>query len=470
MDLDIRKINYDEQFLPIIIQQINSDIESGNKGLYLLDLSKGTYNIIEKFVYDYTTYQLNRLNIEFNDDICVEFWVKNKFDTHVLHVDCDEYEKKTKLNYLYPLLSSVTYFNKSDIPTLITNIDMDRYKYKNYEDNISLYFSFPETNKQITFEPKYFHGSVLLEDLIDNNRLIIAINIWNRKPSNIPFYKSNNENYDKSLIIFNYEEINNCIINTPLSKEYINYELMETLLYKNTPTLFYKFKNIIDSCKNNSEFNIYKLFLDNIIEKEIITSKLKTKYGDIINDINEITTNEYLKYNRFLQRFMYKSFYNKEICNWIIDETEDYAKLNGGWTTNRHNNYPTTDIPVERIKSIFSYILSSFKSINTIIKDSYCIDDRIILDIDDLFIVKYKHDEQNYLDLHTDGSFLTFSILLNSDTDFEGGGTYFDDGLKVKPKQGDLLIHSGKIKHCGLPIEKGVRYLLVGFINIRLVV
>ena len=67
-------------------------------------------------------------------------------------------------------------------------------------------------------------------------------------------------------------------------------------------------------------------------------------------------------------------------------------------------------------------------------------------------------------------NFITFNLLLSNENDFEGGGTYFDDGLNLFLEQGDLLIHSGKVKHCGLPIKKGFRYLLVGFINIKLIV
>jgi hypothetical protein len=83
-----------------------------------------------------------------------------------------------------------------------------------------------------------------------------------------------------------------------------------------------------------------------------------------------------------------------------------------------------------------------------------------------LFVVKYKDSEQSYLDMHRDGSFLSFNILLSNTTDFEGGGTYFDDGLTSYSEQGDILIHSSRIKHAGLPITKGTRYLLVGFLNI----
>jgi predicted 2-oxoglutarate/Fe(II)-dependent dioxygenase YbiX len=83
-----------------------------------------------------------------------------------------------------------------------------------------------------------------------------------------------------------------------------------------------------------------------------------------------------------------------------------------------------------------------------------------------MFIVKYHHEYQNQLELHHDGSFLSLNILLNDNKEFEGGGTFFYDGIISYLNQGEMIVHSGKIKHAGLPITKGIRYILVGFISI----
>ena len=62
---------------------------------------------------------------------------------------------------------------------------------------------------------------------------------------------------------------------------------------------------------------------------------------------------------------------------------------------------------------------------------------------------------------------LSINILLSDTKDFEGGGTYFNDGLTVFLEQGDVLVHSGKVKHSGLPITKGTRYIMVAFVTIE---
>ena len=71
---------------------------------------------------------------------------------------------------------------------------------------------------------------------------------------------------------------------------------------------------------------------------------------------------------------------------------------------------------------------------------------------------------------HVDGTPFAFNILLNSEREFEGGGTRFytndNDYELVELKQGDLVLHSGKTQHAGNAITSGIRYILVGFISL----
>ena len=188
-----------------------------------------------------------------------------------------------------------------------------------------------------------------------------------------------------------------------------------------------------------------------------------------MDDIRDIKCNDTnLKYNnRFLQRFSFPKIYSADMCRYIINESEKYATHNGVWTTKRHHAYPTTDLPVDKIPSIFGIILETLKTIMKRISISYGLCD-FELDIKDLFVVKYSHDAQNELSPHKDGSFISFNILLNETNEFEGGGTYFEDGLTSYSEQGDVLLHSGLINHSGLPITYGKRYLLVGFVDINI--
>ena len=86
----------------------------------------------------------------------------------------------------------------------------------------------------------------------------------------------------------------------------------------------------------------------------------------------------------------------------------------------------------------------------------------------DVFVVKYDSKGQNKLDLHRDSSILSFILLLSSPNDFSGGGTYYESlNETIKPEQGGLLIHCGKVRHGGLTVTSGTRYILIGFMDVE---
>ena len=450
------------------------DIDEFCSGTFLLDLTKSKYTLIEKYVYDIAMFHFARLKIHDIENHAIEFWCKSKFQTRALHVDCDE-SLKRKGVYVYPLLSCVTYLNDvSSCPTIITNVDMDCYKYKDFESQTELILSLPMRNKQITFDGRFFHGSTTLFDNQDiQERYIIAINFWKTKPNQVNFYNVNNETNCNNKVILKREdplitlrEDNNAICSVNVCNDTINYSLFNDILYNKKTDACYRFNEIIKTKRSNG-YHTFKFVLDHSIKEDKKHAELKNKYGVIMDDIREISNDKIsLKYNRFLQRFSFPKIYSPDMCRYIINECEQYAKHNGGWTTTRHHKYPTTDLPVDKIPSIFGIILETLKSITSKISISYGLPDDMVIDIKDLFVVKYSHDAQNQLEMHKDGSFISFNILLNESSEFDGGGTYFDDGLISRLEQGDILIHSSRIKHSGLPITAGCRYLLVGFVNI----
>jgi hypothetical protein len=431
----------------------------GGSKTMLLDLNKTKYNFLEKFIYETAMFHFKKLNIIDSENKYVEFWCKTKFNNHNFHVDCDEYERRTNNKYLYPLQSCVSYFTDSKCPTIITNIDMDGCLYKEFEDQNEIFLSFPKLNNQITFDGKFFHGCTSLsEDDETQDRYIIAINLWNIKPSNIEYYLGDDEFIDTQVIASINEETNteNIIIPTL----FFNRELFEKILYTYDKTVMYSFKKFI-----NPNVYSYKFIKDSGTDKK--TSLKSIESSALINDIHEIM-NSNIKYNRFIQRFQYNKIYTPDMCRYIINQCEKYAAANNGWTTTRHINYPTTDLPVDIIPSIFYLILETLTEIITKIKKSYSLGEEVLFDVNDLFVVKYKHDEQKYLEIHTDVSMFSFNILLSDQKDFEGGGTYFEDGITTFLEQGDMLIHSGRTKHSGKSITKGVRYVLVGFLDIKM--
>ena len=90
------------------------------------------------------------------------------------------------------------------------------------------------------------------------------------------------------------------------------------------------------------------------------------------------------------------------------------------------------------------------------------------LELRDAFFVRYSAapGHQRALETHTDGSIFSFNILLSDTRAFEGGGTWFEAlDLTVTPPRGAALGHSGQLRHSGVEITCGERYILVGFIG-----
>ncbi len=461
-------------------EEIINCITEYKKIIYLLDTSKKEFDLIEKVVYDIAMFHFNRLNIDFNSNAYfIEFWFKNiisqneednSMNINTFHCDCDENERKLNKKLYYPLLSCVNYFNDNKFPTLLTDINFDNYKFKTFENKNNIQLIFPNKNKQLTFNGKTFHGVIDIFNQFNQfnidakfDRYMLAINLWNKKPLHIEFYNNinaNNYHFSKDSIIVKIKP-NNLFKNINFNENIFDFNFYEQMLYNKKQ--FKMTKEICDYVKNEMNNNSDSFIINCNKKDDSLTEN--NNNSNIIKDINLIKTQD-IFYNRFLQRFSYKNLFSKNVCNWIIFESEKYAENNGGWTTRRHENYPTTDIPVKNIQNIFNFVLFSFIDIFDKIKKSYCLTDEVMFNINDLFIVKYNEETQNKLDLHFDGSFLSINILLSNPENFEGGGTYFDDGLSVFLEQGDLLVHSGKVKHAGMPVTKGTRYIMVAFVEI----
>ena len=156
------------------------------------------------------------------------------------------------------------------------------------------------------------------------------------------------------------------------------------------------------------------------------------------------------------------NFISKDRCRQIVSLTENFGK----WTANRHENYPTTDIPVKDVPGLT--IDTELEEISQKCISLYELENTSKIDAFDLFVVKYEINGQQKLDLHRDVSVLSFIITLSDPDEYEGGGTFYEHENKiVKANSGALSLHCGKIRHSGIEITSGCRYILIGFLNVR---
>ena len=212
--------------------------------------------------------------------------------------------------------------------------------------------------------------------------------------------------------------------------------------------------------KKNTDYHVNTENTDNFYN-ELVSNK-----KNLIMSINQNKT--------IFNYHLFPNIISNNLCDYIINESEKYSSKNisinnpYGWTTKRHKNYPTTDLPINKIDSLNTIIQ------NMVVYDIFPLIEKVynvskyFLACNDIFVVKYEDNKQKNLEKHIDGTPFSFNILLNHETNFEGGGTIFHkpegDNLVLNTK-GGLLLHYGKDLHSGNNIVKGKRYILVGFIS-----
>jgi hypothetical protein len=206
------------------------------------------------------------------------------------------------------------------------------------------------------------------------------------------------------------------------------------------------------------------------------SAKLSSKYTSNISKVapntSQIIVPVTTSANPLTKIFQIERLLSKRQCEHLIQEAEAYARNAGGWTYDRHKYFPTVDIPVNKSPELMR--ITSKMNRDMIIpkvRELYEIPNACITPCDQ-FVVKYEvnrvsSNAKTGLDFHRDGSIISFIILLNSESEFIGGGTKFECiNQTIKPKQGGLVLFCGKLRHGGETIVTGKRYILVGFLEI----
>lgn len=155
----------------------------------------------------------------------------------------------------------------------------------------------------------------------------------------------------------------------------------------------------------------------------------------------------------------------------------------------RHTNYATCDFAVDESPELERYLeeIQFQDRLWSLISHDFDIPKDHLFGFLDLFCVNYvaandslsSDNTMDRLEAHRDGSVVSFSLLLSSPEDFQGGGTFFEalrnvepegvlhpDGVIRPARAGDLVMHSGKLLHGADVVTKGQRTILVGFVDV----
>lgn len=339
------------------------------KNSYYLDKSKKYYNFIEKFIYENAIHDLFFINNKESqnykiEDIHVEYCFKSTstYKNNNMHIDSNDISTKKQGMSCRPVLSSVIYLNNNSNPTLITNFDVNDYKYKNFK-NFNLFLSFPKRFKKLILEGgQYFHAEATIFDVEEycNSRNAIVINYWLKNqtpPSDLIKHDDTNNIYDKSIDLLDFE-INEKCLKVELFDDILNNSFYQNILYKKSDNEMdlKSIEKVFTDIELEKNSNIL-LVSNNNIADDVIEKQSKLKAFDLF-DMSTI-----IKKSDFAVKKTMRSFIDMSGCEFIKNEI-------------KKNNENTQEICVD---------ISSFNTI-----ENYLIEQNLFQKLIDKTIMYYN--------------------------------------------------------------------------------
>lgn len=422
---------------------------------YLLDFKNiDKFNLFEQFVYNLAL--LNIDNLKNNTDLYIEFSNERLLDFK------DQYFKEDKIRTT-SLVCSYTFLTKTSTPLIITNIDLEKYKYKNFNDENDLLVVFPNKLNHISFNGKFYHG---FKDIFNGNielPLVLKINIYDKKPNSSIYYNSLSDNVINKIHFDLIYEMHHAelILNT----NFINRKFMENILYEKNKSsidlkdIFFNFENYlpIENCYHKKslklnvpmefvlyEFNylfVLKSYNVPINQKEYFES-LINKFGFVMYDVLDChNINKIKDTNCFYKEKNQKEFYPNYVCQWITNEIQVPIK---------NVNY----INVEHFPYLFKFCMLSFEQIIIFINKMYNLNDMNI-DVVGLQIIK---ENEKYIHDFDVKSFLKVCIPLSNINTYKCESKHIHN-------QGDLIVSNNILKDTNNAIKEGEKFTLVFYLN-----
>jgi hypothetical protein len=390
------------------------EIKSNENIQFNTKYSLKPYNKEELFefhIHNIVNYHMNEMKIS---TYTTEYSVVNNPNNTIYPI-----YKKEGDEVIYPLLSCMVFLTDSNIPFVMTDIDINNYKYKEFKRQTRLNLIFPQKNTHVVFDGKKCNGFINTIDNTNNTSIIaIAINVW----------KNEIETFNESTIVFKSIQPNS------VERENIlNYHLFNTLLYKQKYTM-----NDVKTLMELSR-DTHKWFS--------IQNKKLVKQNSVLN-VN----------NKFMQRFHIKNFINENTCHFLLENMENE------WQTNDNKTFPSTYIKLMNCNKLTEFSNSLLKSVCDEMNKSYNIE-KVNSEITHALFCKYDKYSTNQLEMYSvNERNITVEIMLNKNRNKHR--VLFADELNTILEEGDLLIYSNVINHSISPIEDdSIYYKIVLYIR-----
>lgn len=372
--------------------------------------NNSSFDIVENFVNNIFLFHSKRLNLDLNNEYYVSFSAEDNDKFHVNYFISEEEKLKERI---YPICTTLTYLNNSMNPVVITDLDFEDYKYKNFKNPTNLLFSFPFKFEHICFEGKYYYGIPNIYEDKNIKPQILKVNIWDKKPNNINYYISknldNNDDNDNLNFIFKESPFHRQLC---LDKSIINKNFLDEMLYAKNNDVFMQLKEIFDNIENyyiiEEDIQINKrlehrlpvevnLFDCNnllVIQTEklpLIQNKtfndLKNKYGNILYDLYTIYyKRELANTNRFYNYKLIQNYFTKDICKWFTSQIDTFVR--------KQQIQKSSLIKCENLTNIFDFCLVVIESLYDNLSKIYYLNN-ITIDISNISILYLNHNIKN---------------------------------------------------------------------------
>jgi len=424
---------------------------------YCSRINKQDTNIIgEEMIYDIERIIVSILcNLE-EDSILDDFYLECSFlpnsDSFAIN-----YNKKQKRFSKMSVLINLS-VDPEPVPILLTNIDTDAYKFKDYKYNNIFNVAYLKPYSIIQHDnDKYFvwfNNPSNPNDFYD----VLKITLWSKEDNtSLSIDESSQENLTKRMLQENIEYIEKYV------GEYAEDELYDSGIFDE---IFYKktnrnLENLVGVIKKNKDCADYMELMVSTKKNSVSLNYLKNKYGLLAEEIYPFTKNnmDINADNRFYRQKLYKNILSKDVCYWIINEYEK--------TILKHANEKIiTMLNIDYIPGVLNFLVFISNLWFGEIKEAFGIN-HLRLNLTDIYVNKYDNNNSNYINSIKE-SFLCLNICLSSPNTYSGGefGFYnnmmvpYDNDDKINFEQGDMLVHNNKKKIKLMPIKNGNVYFL----------